>query len=86
MEKLELTEDDRVFLKKTIKEYDRYSILWVIIMLCFYYGFYHLNFSEGILSQAEFLDSFIILEIVFLGVFTYALIKCFERNIKWKKI
>lgn len=85
MEKLGLTEDDRVFLKKTIEEYDRYSILWVMIMLCFYYGFYHLNFSEGIPSQAEFLDSFIILEIVFLSVFTYALIKGFERNIKWKK-
>lgn len=85
MEELELTEDDIQFLKERIKEYDRYSILWAIIMICLYYGFYYLNFSEGIPSVTSILDSFIILEIVFLGVFTYALIKGFERNANWKK-
>ncbi|KQB42359.1 hypothetical protein [Flavobacterium aquidurense] len=85
MEELELTGDDIQFLKERIKEYDRYSILWVFIMLCLYYGFYHLNFLEGIPSVASVLDGFIILEIVFLGVFSYALIKGFERNLNWKK-
>lgn len=85
MEQLELTENDILFLKGRIKEYDRYSILWIIIMLFLYYGFYHLNFSETIPTEDSFLDSFILLEITFLGFLTYALIKGFERNIKWKK-
>ena len=85
MEQLELTENDILFLKERIKEYDRYSILWIIILLFLYYGFYYLNFSEGIQTESLFFDSFILLEIVFLGLLTYALIKGYERNIKWKK-
>lgn len=85
MEQLELTENDILFLKERIKEYDRYSILWIIILLFLYYGFYYLNFSEGIPTESSFFDSFILLEIVFLGLLTYALIKGYERNIKWKK-
>lgn len=85
MEQLELTEDDILFLKEKIKEYERYGLLWVIIMLFLYYGFYHFNFSDGIPSESSFLAGFILLQIVFLGFLTYALIKGYERNIKWKK-
>jgi hypothetical protein len=85
LEELELTADDIQFLKGRIKEYDRYSILWTIIMFCLYYAFYHFNFSKEIPSEDSILDGFILVEIAFLGFFTYALIKGFERNIKWKK-
>lgn len=85
MEELELTEDDILYLKEKIKEYYRYSILLVIILFCLYYGFYYLNFSKQIPSHESIFDGFIILEIAFLGLLTYALIKGFERNVKWKK-
>ena len=78
MKEVELSKEDILFLNEKLKRYKFTSIFGAVFIMLLYLGFYFLNFHKESFSNIDGFGIFI--ELIFLSVLTYALIKSFERN------